>query len=194
MTEKGCKQSTQGILLVITINWRYHKTESKGSFSDSLGSYWPSADSNWSLCKTQHLAMLAFPFCFSTKYNYSAWRTHIDGLAVQAWLKKEIWLCPINLLISDGAPVRRPPSNPFLQLCIAKFMHLFVLTEEIAKSHIYVFLITREDPIIGKSCNDKFVTYLAITTPKRTSSAWSYLNALKRVNSFPKTGWSFCCP
>lgn len=55
-----------------------------------------------------------------------------------------------------------------MKLCIAKFMHQFVLTEEIAKSHIYLFLIVfkKEDPIIGKHCIDSFVTYLAITAPK----------------------------
>lgn len=69
----------------------------------------------------QYLSMFMFFFCFSTKYNYLAWRIHISVLSVQVWFKEDLWLQPINLLISDGAPVRKAPSNPFLQLCIAKF-------------------------------------------------------------------------
>lgn len=48
------------------------------------------------------------------------------------------------------------------------FSSLCTYSEEIAKSHIYLFLITLkwEDPIIGKHCNDSFVTYLAVANYK----------------------------
>lgn len=184
VTTKGCKHSDQGDLLVITFTWNYLKTKSisPGSCSNSLGIYCPSATCNWPPCKRQYLSMFVFPFCFNTKYNYLAWRTYISVSSVQAWFKEDLWLQPINLLISDAAPAGRAPSNPFLQLCIAMFLHPFMLREEMAMSHISFFLVTSKRRLQTLENIAMTPCYLF---SKRTWWAWSYLHSLllqDRVN------------